>query len=143
MKWIKLYEDFDSVNTIIDNLKDICFELNDDGIRTECKHNVPSKKYAPLPGQREHISVGLEETYITGDLPFVDYIEELTFGKIQNVVFRILDYMKSCGWKPSYVIVDGESYHIEKNTESAMLWLSNHFKLESVLRGLQIDFIRE
>jgi hypothetical protein len=51
--------------------------------------------------------------------------------------------MKSCGWKPSYVIVDGESYHIEKNTESAMLWLSNHFKLESVLRGLQIDFIRE
>ncbi len=141
MKWIKLYEDFEDVDTIIDNLKDICLELNDDDIRTECSHNVPSKKYAPLPGQREHISVGIEESYITGDLPFADYV--LTFGKIQDVVFRIINYMKSCGWKPSYIIVDGESHHIEKNTEDVILWLVNHFKSESVLYGLQINFIKE
>lgn len=140
MKWIKLYEDFEDVDTIIDNLKDICLELNDDDIRTECSHNVPSKKYAPLPGQREHISVGIEESYITGDLPFADYV--LTFGKIQDVVFRIINYMKSCGWKPSYVIVDGESYHIE-HRESAIEYFINNFKSNYVLGGLQIDFIRE
>ena len=143
MKWVKLYEDFDDVDTIIANLNHICFELNDNGIRTECSHKVPSKKYAPLPGQREHISVVIGESYITGDLPFADYIEELTFGKIQYVVSWIINYMKSCRWKPSYVIVDGESYHIEKDTENVILWFVNHFKPESVLCDLKIDFIRE
>lgn len=137
MKRIKLYEDFNGVDSIIQNLEDICLDLNDKGIRTECSHNVPSKKYAPLPGQREHISVGLEEEY------FDDYKEEITFGKVKDSVLRILDYMKSCGWKPSFVIFDGESYHIEKNTEGAIQWLVKNFKPESVLSGLQINFIKD
>ena len=138
MNRIKLYEDFNGVDSIIQNLEDICLELNDKGIRTECSHNVPNKKYAPLPGQREHISVGLEE-----DLYSDDYKGEMVFGKIQDVVLRILDYMKSCGWKPSFVIFDGVSYHIEKNTEDAIQWLLKNFKSEGVLSGLTINFIRD
>lgn len=132
----KVLESSNYVDTIIANLKDICFELNDTGIRTECSHNVPSKKYAPLPGQREHISVGLEEEYSD------DYKEEITFGKVEDVIFRIINYMKSCGWKPSYVIFDGESHHIE-HREEALEYFMKNFKSNYVLGGLKIDFIRE
>lgn len=124
------------VDNIISDLEDICLELDDMGVRTVCKHNVPNTKYAPLPGQREHISVGLEEEYSD------DYKEELTFGKVEDIIFRILNYMKSCGWKPSYVIFDGEAYHIE-HRESAIEYFINNFKSNYVLSGLQIDFIRE
>lgn len=136
MNKTKVLESSNYVGTIISDLEDICLELNDMGVRTVCKHNVPNTKYAPLPGQREHISVGLEEEYSD------DYKEEITFGKVEDVIFRILNYMKSCGWKPSYVIFDGESYHIE-HRESAIEYFINNFKSNYVLGGLQIDFIRE
>ena len=148
MKRIKLYEDFNGVDSIIQNLEDICLELNDKGIRTECKyhretpyHRLMRLEYKPKASTssgREHISVGLEE-----DLYSDDYKEEMVFGKIQDVVLRILDYMKSCDWKPSFVIFDGESYHIEKNTEGAIQWLLKNFKSDSVLSGLTINFIRD
>lgn len=137
MKYLKLYENF-NVYDIIQNLKDICLELNDEGIVTQCEHNKPNKKYVPLPGQREHISVGLERES-SGDM--YEFSDELKWSVINNVIFRMIDYMNDSGWKPSYVIIDDDdSRWIE--TVDAKEYLSNHFKDEWVFTGLIIDFIR-
>lgn len=127
MKYLKLYENF-NVDDIISNLKDICLELNDEGIKTECEHNGPNAKYAPLPGQRENIVARVNGT------------DELKWSDINNVIFRMIDYMNDSGWKPSYVIIDDDSRWIE--TVDAEEYLSNHFKDEWVFSGLKIDFIR-
>jgi hypothetical protein len=63
---------------------------------------------------------------------------ELTFGEVEDVVYRIIEYMKSSGWKPSYIIFDGESHHIE-HIEHFM----KKFKSETVLSGMTITFIRD
>ena len=149
MKRLKLFEYFNEVDSIIENLEDICLELRDKGLRTECKyhketpyHRLMRQEYnvkTSTSSGREHISVGLEEEYSD---PF-DYKGEMVFGEVQDVVLRILDYMKSCGWKPSWIMFDGESHHIEKNTEYAIQWLDKNFKSESVLGGLTINFIRD
>jgi hypothetical protein len=145
MKYLKLFENF-NVYDIIQNLKDICLELNDEGIQTECEHNEPNKKYAPLPGQRENISVGLERES-SGDM--YQFSDELKWSDINDVIFRMIDYMNDSGWKPSYVIIDltkpfhqigDDSRWIE--TVDAKEYLSNHFKDEWVFTGLKIDFIR-
>ena len=136
MKYLKLYENF-NVYDIIQNLKDICLELNDEDIRTQCEHNEPNKKYAPLPGQRENISVGLERES-SGDM--YEFSDELKWSDINNVIFRMIDYMNDSGWKPSYVIIDDDSRWIE--TVDAKEYLSNHFKDEWVFTGLKIYFIR-
>lgn len=145
MNRIKLYEDFNGVDSIIQNLEDICLELNDNGIRTECKyhretpyHRLMRLEYKPkaiTSSGREHISVGLEEEYSD------DYKEEITFGDVDEVILRIVDYMKSEGWKPSWVMFDGESHHIE-HRQSAIEYFMKNFKSESVLSGLTINFIR-
>ena len=127
MKYLKLFENF-NVYDIIQNLKDICLELNDEGIQTECEHNGPNAKYAPLPGQRENIVARVNGT------------DELKWSDINNVIFRMIDYMNDSGWKPSYVIIDDDSRWIE--TVDAKEYLSNHFKDEWVFTGLKIDFIR-
>jgi hypothetical protein len=127
MKYLKLYENF-NVDDIISNLKDICLELNDEGIKTQCEYNGPNAKYAPLPGQRENI------------VARVNGANELKWSDINNVIFRMIDYMNDSGWKPSYVIIDDDSRWIEK--VDAEEYLSNHFKDEWVFTGLKIDFIR-
>ena len=81
-------------------------------------------------------------------IPFVqDFVKSGKWSDIDDVIYRVLDYMKDCGWKPSYVIVDSESTNIENR--DATEYLKNRFRfgtfgreISPVFSGLQIDFIR-
>ena len=100
MKNLKLFEDFnreESISNIVDEIKDICLELNDEYIYTECEYHIQNKH------SREFISLGIEKA----DL--IDYDDDLKWYQISDVVTRVIDYLESKGWKNSYIIIDGES----------------------------------
>lgn len=142
MNWIKLFEEFSDVESLIRDIEDICAELNDEGISISCEHHGEIDSPRILSSQfmskrREYLSLLIEKTPVDFD----DYTDEFTFGEIEEVVYRILDFMNSSGWKPSYVLYDGESYRVENF--DAKQWIQKNLKSEYVLAGLQIDFIRK
>lgn len=134
MRYLKPYKILESWNRklddnlIISELEDICLELNDMNIITQCQHNKINPKHTPMSNMREHISVVLENT----NSDYSEYIED--------VVLRILEFMNSNGWKPSYFIFDGEAEHTEFVSFSKIIdWFPN--KMYHI--GLKIDFIRK
>ena len=143
---IKLFEDFNDVNEIVSDVKDMCLELNDMYIRVECHHNPEIKKMDGI--RREYILFGLEKELSDDDMESLFSInDEVKWSDIDDVIYRVLDYMKDCGWKPSYVIVDSESTNIENR--DATEYLKNRFRfgtfggeISPVFSGLQIDFVR-
>ena len=65
MKYLKLFESFSSIEELVQDAKDICLELNDVNIRTECYYNNPYVLNSePHPG---FITVGMERTEFEDD----------------------------------------------------------------------------
>lgn len=91
MKYIKkFYESVD--NDIMDNIKDICLELNDMDIESECKwymDNMSNGRYY------KNINIDLSKPY-TG--PSCEKTRKIYWTSIKDVVYRIIDYIKSLGF---------------------------------------------
>ena len=136
-KEAKLFESVDD-DLIISELEDICVELNDMNIITQCQYNAVNPKYPPSSSIREHISVELEKA----GSDYNEYTEDLKWGDIHDVILRVLEFMDSNGWKPSYFIFDGEANHTEFiSFDEIINWLN--FRNDYVLSSLKIDFIRK
>lgn len=136
----EVYENWvgNDTNFIISELEDICVELNDMNIITQCNYNLPNPKHPPSPSIREHISVELEKA--TSD--YRGDMEEFKWVEIHDTILRILEFMNSNGWKPSYFIFDGESNHTEFLSFNKIIeWLN--FRKDYLLFSLKIDFIRK
>jgi hypothetical protein len=106
MRKLKLFEDFNVevlISNLISEIRDICLELNDEYIYTECEHH-------PQRGRnREFISLGLEKA------DSEDYNDVLKWYQVSDVITRVIDYLESQGWKNSYIIIDDESYQDTKD----------------------------
>lgn len=142
----KLFEDKSEINKLISDVKDMCLELNDIGLNTECHlRSVLTKPRV----SREYISLSIErELYddtdfgdylanrrlILQDLPWIDWVV------VKDVVITILEYMKDNGWKPSYIILDGD-YHRVEDLDVGEDFL-HIFEPNRKFWGLQFDFIR-
>ena len=121
---------------IVSDVNDICLELNDINIENRC-HYYSGK-------ERPYILFGLEPQFLN------DYVDDILWYNVEDVVLRVLDYMDSEGWKPSYIIIDAEAaggvfltktHHVEH--KDAKDFLAKNLRDESVFCGLQIDFIEK
>lgn len=94
MKHIKTYQIFESIDTIINDFRDILLELSDDQFNIQVKkgnHHVYSKQ----------IGVIISKDGGNFDFWTKRNIGELTpfmFGEVKEYLLRILDYAKSEGW---------------------------------------------
>ena len=131
MKYLKLFENYKktSVEDTTNNLKDICQELNDNYIRTECYYNNPyvvDSKYQP-----GFMTVGMEKMESENQ-----YLDALSWGEISETIDRIIDYMKSENWKLSSLLIDGD------NLINPEQWIENLRNKEHYsFTGLTINFI--
>jgi hypothetical protein len=101
MKYIKLFEKFLEPNSIVKELNDICIELNDIGIYTECSWFPPSVILGTKSGG--YISVGMEKYDDS------DYIDTMNWNEISKVVDRIEYFIKGEGWYLSSISIDGDT----------------------------------
>lgn len=93
MKYVKLFESFSDIDTLVQDAKDICLELNDAGIETECEYNNPVVLSGiSYPG---YISI-----YVEVNTTFV------VWDEVEEVIDRLIDYFESCGWGISTILID-------------------------------------
>lgn len=105
MKHIKLFESwkgFFEPNNIVRELEDICLELNDIDIHTECFWFPPLVILGTKSGG--YISVGMEKNDMGGD-----YIEPMRWSDISEVVERIMEFIESEGWYLTSISLDGDT----------------------------------
>ena len=134
MKYLKLFESFNSIEELVNDAKDICLELNDDNIRTECYYNNPyvvdGKSH---PG---FITVGMEKMY--GDNEFSYDADILEWHQVEEVVDRLIEYFESNGWKLVSVLMDSDNLINPKE------WIETlRKKVSYTFSGLTINFIQE
>lgn len=105
MKHIKLFEswkEFFEPNNIVRELEDICLELNDIDINTECYWFPPLVILGTKSGG--YISVGMEKNDMDGD-----YIDAIAWSDISEVVERIMEFIESEGWYLTSISLDGDT----------------------------------
>jgi hypothetical protein len=134
----KLFESKSEIKKLVSDIQDMCLELNDIEIHTDCEyHNIESlrKEYISLSIERE-LPDDLDD--YTGDYLTSRWID---WSIVEDTVLIVLEYMKSNGWKPSYIMIDGENHNVEKlDVEKDFL---HKFESHSPsFWGLQFDFIR-
>jgi len=103
MKYIKLFEKFLEPNSIVKELNDICIELNDIGIYTECSWFPPSVILGTKSGG--YISVGMEKHLDDSN----DYIDPMNWNEISEVVDIIIYFIEGEGWYLSSISIDGDT----------------------------------
>jgi hypothetical protein len=144
----KIFENFDT-NDLVQDVRDMLLELNDMDLTTVCEHYL--EKQGPKgTNVRDYISIGLEKEL--SDDPNV-WQQDIKWLDVSEVIYRVLDWMSSNDWKPSYIILDGESYPVElKDAKDFLTKKFNHYasfkqrlgrrEVSAVFSTLQIDFVR-
>jgi hypothetical protein len=136
MKYIKLFESFSSIEDLVQDAKDICLELNDANIRTECYYNNPfvgdGKSH---PG---FIKVGMERTEYEDDDMGYGLAGYLEWHEIEEVVDRLIEYFESNGWNLSKIMMDGDNLINPKE------WIETlRKKVSYTFSGISISFTQE
>lgn len=104
MKRIKLFENWNNIpQNIVRELEDICLELNDIDIQTECSWFPPLVILGTTSGG--YISVGMEKN----DIGSSNYIDPINWNEISEIVDRIINYMKIESWYLSSITIDGDT----------------------------------
>lgn len=137
MKYLKLFESFNSIEELVNDANDICLELNDNNIRTECYYNNP---YV-LNGESQpgFITVGMEKMY--GDNEFSYDADILEWHQVEEVVDRLIEYFESNGWELSSILTDGDNLiHPKKWIETLRKKAPNGKNY--VFSGLTINFVK-
>ncbi len=150
MKYLKKYKVFENLDTdeLVQDVRDMLLELNDMDLTTSCEHYPGFQKSSGA--SREFISVGLEKEL--SDDPNV-YQQDIKWSDVSEVIYRVLDWMSGNDWKPSYIILDGESHQVElKDAKDFLTKKFNHWasfkqrlgrrEISAVFSTLQIDFVR-
>lgn len=129
MKYLKKFEGLSTLpQEIVRNLNDICLELNDININTECEYFPKILVSGSISGG--YISVGMEK------VDFTDYNDALSWGDVSETIDRIIDYMKSENWKLSSLLIDSD------NLINPEQWIENLRNKEYYsFIGLTINFI--
>lgn len=129
MKYLKTFEDVSTLpQEIVRNLNDICLELNDININTNCEYFPKMLVAGTISGG--YISVGIEK------VDFTDYNDVLSWGDVSETIDRIVDYMKSENWKLSSLLIEGD------NLINPEQWIENLRNKEHYsFTGLTINFI--
>jgi len=132
MKYLKLFESFNSIEELINDAKDICLELNDNNIKTDCYYNHPYVADGKLhPG---FITVGMEKMY--GDDEFSYDADILEWHQVEEAVDRLIEYFESNGWKLVSILMDGDNLINPKE------WVETlRKKVNYTFSGLTINFI--
>lgn len=144
MKYLKLFESFKSipkhllVNNLLQEAKDICLELNDANIRTECYYNNP---YV-LDGKSQpgFITIGMERAEFENDEDddcfwanenlFVEWHE------VEEVVDRLIDYFELNNWNLYAIMMDDDNLINPKE------WIETlRKKVNYKFSGLTINFV--
>ncbi len=142
--WESDSDDSVDPNDLVSDINDICLELNDKYIRTECQYNPLEQRTTTV--RREYIMFGLEKELSDDDLEtYMDvddsYSDEIHWSEVEDSVLRVLDYMLSNNWSPSYVILDSESHYVE-NKNIKEFFSKTFDRPDRIFSGLQKDFIR-
>mgnify|MGYP003342298514 CR=1 FL=1 len=129
MKYLKLFESFTTPEDIVNDLKDICLELNDNYIDVNCEYYPPKVVNSEIYG--DFISLGLEKMDLT------DYDDVLSWGDISEAIDRVLEYLNSVDWKISSMIIDGE------NLINPLEWIESlRLKEHYSFYGLTMHFVK-
>ena len=132
MKYIKLFESFISKEDLVKDGNDICLELNDNNIRTECYYRDPyvydGKSH---PG---FMTVEMERTHHEdSEFEFMDILE---WREVEEVVDRLIEYFESNNWNLSSIMMDGDNLINPKE------WVETlRKKVSYTFSGLAINFI--
>ena len=135
MKYIKLFESFISKEELVQDAKDICLELNDVNIRTECYYNNPYVLNSePHPG---FITVGMERTEFEDDDMGYGLAGYLEWREVEEVVDRLIDYFESNNWNLVSIMMDADNLINPKE------WVEKLRKKESyTFSGLTVNFVK-
>jgi hypothetical protein len=143
MKYLKLFESFSSIDDLVQDAKDICLELNDANIRTECYYN---NSY--VVGRYQlggFITIGMERTEFEDDDMGYGLAGDLEWHEVEEVVDRLIDYFESNNWRLSTIMMDGDNL-INTNTNGSTNfgkeWIETlRKKVSYTFSGLTINFI--
>jgi len=135
MKYLKLFESFSSIEELVQDAKDICLELNDANIRTECYYNNPYVLNSePHPG---FITVGMERTEFEDDDMGYGLAGYLEWCEVEEVVDRLIDYFESNNWNLVSIMMDADNLINPKE------WVEKLRKKESyTFSGLTVNFVK-
>lgn len=134
MKYIKLFESFISKEELVQDANDICLELNDNNIRTECHYNNP---YV-LDGKSQpgFITIVMERTEFEDDEDDDCFYLFVEWHEVEEVVDRLIEYFESNGWKLISILIDADNLINPKE------WIETLRKKESYkFSGLTINFV--
>jgi len=131
MRYLKSYKIFESSDPteskIYQDIQDILVELNDVGILTEI---VPVDGYDPITF--DTIEEFKYEITIQGKLLDSDwddsYYDPIKWGDIEEVVLRLVDFMKMKGYNGLSIMVDSRSY--EHSSKDWLAQMSNKQEYE-------------
>lgn len=134
MKYIKLFESFISKEELVQDANDICLELNDNNIRTECHYNND------LIDFRRFITIGMERTEFEDDEDDDCFWDNenlfVEWHEVEEVVDRLIEYFESNGWKLISILMDADNLINPKE------WIETLRKKESyTFSGLTINFV--
>ena len=130
MKYIKLFESFISKEELVQDANDICLELNDNNIRTECHYNND------LIDFRRFITIGMERTEFEDDEDDDCFYLFVEWHEVEEVVDRLIEYFESNGWKLISILMDADNLINPKE------WIETLRKKESyTFSGLTINFV--
>ena len=134
MKYIKLFESFISKEELVQDANDICLELNDNNIRTECHYNNP---YV-LDGKSQpgFITIGMERTEFEDDEDDDCFYLFVEWHEVEEVVDRLIEYIESNGWKLISILMDADNLINPKE------WIETlRKKVNYTFSGLTINFV--
>ncbi len=106
IKGFNLFENVSDINSLISCVNDICLELNDIDIYTECSYIPDGGNKAKENCISLMIHSELSETVIR--------LESISWKLVKDTVLSVLDYMDSNGWKLSYMAIDGNRHYADK-----------------------------
>jgi hypothetical protein len=136
MKYIKLFESFSSIEDLVQEAKEICLELNDANIRTECQYNNVYVLNSEL--HSGFITIGVERTEFEDDDMGYGLAGHLEWHEVEEVVDRLVDYFESNNWSLSTIMMDGDNLINPKE------WIETlRKKVSYTFSGLTINFKQE
>jgi len=132
MKYLKLFE------SLVQDAKDICLELNDANIRTECYYNNP---YV-LDGKSQpgFITIGMERTEFEDDEDddcfWANENLVVEWHEVEEVVDRLIDYFELNNWNLYAIMMDDDNLINPKE------WIETLRKrVNYKFSGLTINFV--
>ena len=130
MKYIKLFESFISKEELVQDANDICLELIDNNIRTECHYNND------LIDFRSFITIGMERTEFEDDEDDDCFYLFVEWHEVEEVVDRLIEYFESNGWKLISILMDADNLINPKE------WIETlRKKVNYTFSGLTINFV--